>query len=594
MFARFHTHSRSRSRSKIRSEARTPCRVEALEDRQLLSYSFKALAFLGDPVPGGPIAGTPANFAFDFEPGVINEDGAVAFGADLSTGGEGVFLADANGKLTSMARTGDTAPDGATFGPLFLGVVTVNDDGSAAVTMHRNNQTFPSLLTLDAGLYRFSANRRLTAELLPGAPAPGGGTFHGFGFQPVINDEGAIAFGGLIETTIGPGNPPSNPTGFGLGVFLVDEHHRVSKVARPGDPAPGGKTFDFVHIPWLNDEGDVAFTAHVQEDPCIEFPVSFPAGNQIFCAESIYLRDHETGRITSIVHQGDRAPGGGRFTYAFGQKINDDGQIAFIGALAARPPGTGHLAPDENAGIFFHSDGRTIAIARPGDRMPGGGRLVTAGQFTADVSLNDDGVVSFDAVIDSDRDHDGRQDTALYIWDHGVLTRVVGTGDVIPRLGTVRALKPPDLLDFPTPFSGSPMNEEGQIALQLTVQDGAGNLKGVMLVATPSGSGGRVDSSRALREATGSTLVLPPQHSSIREERSESDRNAESSRADRALPSRAERSDSSEARRNADIRAASVSQLGLALPADTHPRHEAVDVVIDELGSALGLMLESA
>ncbi len=457
------------------------------------SFSYQALAFLGDPVPGGAIAGHgTAQFTFDFEPGNINNRGQLAFGADMAVPadpsffGEGVFLADSKGKISAIARTGDQAPrpDNAILGPLFLGVVTINDNGVAAVAFHRDNQTFPALLEVNSGLYRYtSANRQLNVELLPGAPAPGGGTFHGVAFQPVINNQGTIAFGATIETTIGPGNPPGNETGLGLGLFTVDANHNVSKVARPGDPAPDGETFDFIHIPWINDSGDVAFTAHVQEDPCIQFPASFPVGNQIFCAESIYLlRDHQTGQIVPIARQGDPAPGGGEFTNAYGQKINNREQIAYIGTFPAHPPGTGHLLPDNDGGVFFYQNGESIAIARPGDRMPGGGRLVTAGFFTVDVGLNNNGVVSFDAVIDSDDDGDGRQDTALYTWKRGVLTRVVGSGDFIPGLGTVRALKAPDVLDFPFPFSGAPINDRGQIVFQATLTDG----RGVMLLATPT------------------------------------------------------------------------------------------------------------
>jgi hypothetical protein len=119
--------------------------------------------------------------------------------------------------------------------------------------------------------------------------------------------------------------------------------------------------------------------------------------------------------------------------------------------------------------------------------------------------------VSFDAVIDSDKDGDGRQDTALYTWDHGVLTRVVGSGDVIPGLGTVRALKTPDTLDLPFPLSGAPINDHGQIAFQATIQDAAGNLRGVLLVATPGSAllAGAAPAGRAVAEAPTAEQLQP-------------------------------------------------------------------------------------
>src|SRR5213080_3121425 len=102
--------------------------------------------------------------------------------------------------------------------------------------------------------------------------------------------------------------------------------------------------------------------------------------------------------------------------------------------------------------------------------MPGGGRLVTAGFLTPDVALNNNGVVSFDAVIDNDVDGDGRQDSAVYTWYQGVLTRLVGTGDVVPGLGTVRSIKVPDLFVLPYPYSATPMNDQGQIAWEAPIQ----------------------------------------------------------------------------------------------------------------------------
>src|SRR5437763_2755498 len=64
--------------------------VQVLERRMLLSAAFQlqALGFLDTPVPG-PGGETHVN---DFEPGSINNRGQVAYGTDLSTGGEGVFI----------------------------------------------------------------------------------------------------------------------------------------------------------------------------------------------------------------------------------------------------------------------------------------------------------------------------------------------------------------------------------------------------------------------------------------------------------------------------------------------------------------------
>src|SRR5438093_4949338 len=73
-------------------------------------YTFTPLAFLGDPVLG-PTGGT---FVNDFEPGGLNSHGDMAFGADASTGGEGVFLRH-NGQITELGRTDGAAPGGGSF-----------------------------------------------------------------------------------------------------------------------------------------------------------------------------------------------------------------------------------------------------------------------------------------------------------------------------------------------------------------------------------------------------------------------------------------------------------------------------------------------
>ena len=51
------------------------------------TYSFQLLATVGDAIPSA--AG--GHFVNDFEAGGLANSGAIAFGADVSTGGEGAF-----------------------------------------------------------------------------------------------------------------------------------------------------------------------------------------------------------------------------------------------------------------------------------------------------------------------------------------------------------------------------------------------------------------------------------------------------------------------------------------------------------------------
>jgi len=72
------------------------------------AYHFTSIATLNEPAPGG------GNFINDFEPWSINSSGDIAFVADLSTGGEGIFV-DRDGQKSQIMRTGQSAPGGGTF-----------------------------------------------------------------------------------------------------------------------------------------------------------------------------------------------------------------------------------------------------------------------------------------------------------------------------------------------------------------------------------------------------------------------------------------------------------------------------------------------
>jgi hypothetical protein len=217
-------------------------------------------------------------------------------------------------------------------------------------------------------------------------PAPGGGVFEGAPKHASLNNQGDIAFAGMVSgADIDPSSPPGID-GLGTGIFLADRKGTIRKVVRPGDTAPGSGTFDFGEDTWINERGDVAFGAHVAGEECIDFGV--PQSTRLFCATSVYVKLAATGEIQSVAHQGDGAPGGGTYRFAFGPMLNNRGQIAFIGDLTPAPDSAKALA------VFLHSNGRTISVARPGDPMPGGGKLSTASFNIVDLGLNNHGDVT--------------------------------------------------------------------------------------------------------------------------------------------------------------------------------------------------------
>jgi len=135
-----------------------------------LAYTFTPIAFLGDPAPGGGIF-----FVHDFEPSGLNSHGDIAFGADVSTGGEGVFLRH-NRQNMQLGRTNGTAPGGGTFDFGFLGPLSLNDQGDVAFAFVLQPFTQPPPLGVNAGTYRYShTTGDVTPVVIPFVtPAPGG------------------------------------------------------------------------------------------------------------------------------------------------------------------------------------------------------------------------------------------------------------------------------------------------------------------------------------------------------------------------------------------------------------------------------------
>ena len=427
-------------------------------------YTFHKRATIATPCTGvrGGIF-----FQYDFEPWSVNKYGDLAFAADftndphqtcgvlLPSDGEGAFLSR-DGQITNLALTGNPAPGGGTFSYGVLGYTAINDPGDIAVVLGLEPFTPADLEGFNkAGLYHFShTTQRLTAVVVPGVTAaPGFGVFQSTGQHASLNSFGHIAFPGVVRTTKGTG------ADLGQGIFLAGENGHFSTIVAPGDPAPGGGVFNFAVNPWINDRGDIAFGAHVATDDCIPVSGFGPA-----CSESIYVKSGTTGVVESIAHQGAPAPGGGHYQYAWGPVLNDQGDIVFMGELGNQAP----PPPGAPRGIFLHSGRTTAAIARPGDSMPGGGRIATVNPtaIVGNYSLNNRGEVSFIASLEGG-------DSGLYVHSGTSLHVVVRTGTRIPGVGTVASVA--------DDINGGSLNDRGHIFFWARLTDGSG----VLLVAEP-------------------------------------------------------------------------------------------------------------
>ncbi len=481
VFTPRHRHGRPRRPG----PARCRPQVEVLEARCLLT--FQVLATLGDPVPG---VGFRIN---DFEPNGLNNRGDVLFGDDLGTTsdpstffGEGIFLRQ-QGSETLLAHSTGTAPGGGTYDFGFMGPSTLNEQGDAAFAFFLQPAGSPT--GVNGGTYRYShSSGTITPVVEPGVtPAPGGGTFAGSFFAPTLDNAGNLVFAGIVPTDKGVHIPGEPYVGLGLGVYRADTAGHIARVVVPGDAAPGGGTFDiageYASGPWVNNKGDVVFDAHVagEEAAVPGFP---PQASFISTLGSLYFKDGATGRIKSIAHSGDAAPGGGTFRQATFPQINDAGDILFTGDLTPAP------AANQVFGLYRYSKGQVIPIARPGDSMPGGGHFVTASVVGGQTHLNNAGDIVFNGVLDTDVLGLGTKDTGLFEWSHGHVSLIARTGTVLPGVGTLQNLVMGEIVIPPPPIlvpnSGAVGNDRGQILFGATLTDG----RQVLLLYTPGGSGG--------------------------------------------------------------------------------------------------------
>ena len=193
-------------------------------------------------------------------------------------------------------------------------------------------------------------------------------------------------------------------------------------VARTGDAAPGGGTFDrfgqetLPIVAPVNARGEVAFFARLIRGGA---------------DEGIFLQ--RGGRIVTVAREGDRVPGVGRLA-GFGKHptpaLNDGGTVVFAAAVAE-----GRAVE----GIFAWSAGRLRAVAITGSAAPGVPSGVLAGLDAPVVNARGD--VAFMATI-----RRGRESIeAILAGTGGVLRKVVAQGDPAPGGGAFAAFGPPAL-----------------------------------------------------------------------------------------------------------------------------------------------------
>jgi len=309
----------------------------------------------------------------DAYPFAIDNAGRVLFRASTFPGGSGFFI---GAPAAPIVRIGDRAP---------LGGVFLNLDLSRGA-MDDRRVVFASNTTLDFQTDLYSAyDGGFSRIARAGEPAPGGGTFYGFGAF-ALNNSGDLALIGYVSTGRS-------------GLFILSAGGIYSRAVTFDDPAPDGGTFSSFDYFSVNDVSQVAFLGLVTS----------PGRSGIF--------RWSEGIIRPIARTGDSAPGGGTFTFAYAASynapsLNARGDVAFGASLAGNP------------GVFKFSDDVVSRVAGPGDPAPGGGVIIAA----QTAWLNDLGQVAFYAAASSG--------SGVYLSSQDRLMPVARAGDPAPGGGT--------------------------------------------------------------------------------------------------------------------------------------------------------------
>ncbi len=213
------------------------------------------VARTGQTVPNGN--GTYRNF----DGPTINNAGQVAFRATLRNtsipANDQAVYAGTPGALVEIVRQGNPEPGGNGEFATIDGVI-MNDAGQVAFESSLQNTTGGG----GSGVFRGAVVGPVVQIARRGAASPdGSGTFSGFG-EPALNNAGQVAWEGFID--LGNGGSTLDDE----AIFRGDGSGPPSIIAREGGAVPTATppaVFRFVNDPCINDAGQVAFRATVEE-----------------------------------------------------------------------------------------------------------------------------------------------------------------------------------------------------------------------------------------------------------------------------------------------------------------------------------------
>jgi hypothetical protein len=383
--------------------------------RPAIGMSLRPIVQLGDRVGETTIA---ADGSFDVGP--LNDRGQLCFGADSDSGGR-LLVQYSGGTLTSIVAPGQDGPLGEWPETLWFDApVSMNPQGDVV---------FSGLLVsvgsdTTGGTFLWNgATRKLAPIALPGMSFTPGQTLEwAAGPAPAINRGEEIALVVNVKNVAGRAYP---------GIFLRSADGRLTPVALPDQPLPGGGRIAFAVQPCLTDAGTIGLLARPQgadrEYPYLweqgalrplSVPDPEPPPDMLFLGfggiwlnnrnRSVLLSGHlhsagahhlslyrlDEGRLTPIVLPGQEMPGGGELStvQALGvSAANDLGQHAFLATLADGATACYLLEPDGRLSLLLKSgaatDLGTIASVGPGSVESHGIGLNNQGEVALTVSF---------------------------------------------------------------------------------------------------------------------------------------------------------------------------------------------------------------
>lgn len=312
----------------------------------------------------------------------------LAFAADSG----GIFLRSAAGGLTTIAVAGDPTPAGGTFGE--FGKPSTNDGGTVVFRARIDGAA------VHEGIFAYNAGV-LSSLVLEGDAAPGGGTYESFDEDVVVNQVGTIAF---------HGRSTAFPTQEAL---FADDGVAPRRVALVSDATPCGSALG--RIGGTEPRGfSLADTT-----AAVAFKAGLDNGD-----DAVFFENG--GGLTSVVCEGDAAPGGGTQRRIGEQpSVNGLGDVWFVTEVQGGP----------SAAVLWRWNGAAPI------RELGVGDVLNSGETVQDlherleVDSNVNGYVALIARVNPGRE-------AVVLRDPGapIGNTVVTEGDACPTGGTFGSL----------------------------------------------------------------------------------------------------------------------------------------------------------